>query len=210
MTLKATTNVQILTNGLVEEFPVLVSIKPTNDLYSSFILEAKLLKQPKLIVVVKKNNIKIVNSSSPSVLQLEGTLVLEVMTNEMFPVSFPTEVSSAMIEQDAQKMTIVFEGGISAQGSVDLIVTHKAFLARAKTIVELKQDYPSKTIELGQVQNKAALSIDLKEIEVGELKKKNMKMNLTLSSSANLQGTVLNDTKPATTKLYEGIFVELK
>ena len=139
-----------------------------------------------------------------------GVLHLARGPLQMLPIAFPSEIVSATIEEATQKMTIVFEGAISAQGSMDLLITHKAFLSSTKTIAELKADYPSEVAELGQVENKAALSINMKDAIKRELKKKNMKLKFSLTSEMNLQGEIMNSKKPETTKLYEGTFVQLK
>lgn len=207
--LKAETSVSIITNGLVEEFPVALSIKEANSQFAAFSMDAKLMKEPKSFVVLQKKEVKVVSNTADEI-ALKGNVVLEVMTKEMLPIAFPASVVSASIEEATKKLVIILEGGISAQGAVDLKITHKAFLSRTKTVAEMKSEYPSKKVELGTVDNKAALSIDLSEAIVGELKKKNMKLKLTLTAPMNLQGEIMNTTKPETTKLFEGNSVELK
>lgn len=207
--LKAETHVRIATNGLVEEFPVAITIKEASSQFAAFSIEAKLMKEPKLFVVLQRKQVKIVSNTEKEIV-LKADLVLEVLTKEMLPISFPTEIASATLNKDTSKLVIVLEGAISSQGSVDLLITHKAFLSGTKTIAELKAQYPSEKIELGVVENKAALSIDLKDAIVRELKKKNMKLKLKLDSSLNLQGELMNATKPETSKLYEGTFVQLQ
>ena len=207
--LKSETNVQIITNGLVEEFPVAVSIKEGSAQFSAFAMDVKLLKEPKVFVVLKKKDVKIASNTAKEI-TLKGTIVLEVLAQEMLPIAFPSKIASASIEEASQKMTVVLDGVMSAQGSVDLVITHKAFLSGSKTIAELKADYPSEVIELGQVENKAALSINMKDAIKRELKKKNMKLKFKLTSQMNLQGEIMNAMKPETSKLYEGTFVELR
>lgn len=208
-TVKSETNVQIITNGIVEEFPVAVSIKETSSQFNAFAMEVKLMKEPKAFVVLQKKEVKIASASAKEVV-LKNNIVLEVLTQEMLPMSFPASIASASIDQAASKLTIVFEGAMSAQGAADVLITHKAFLSRTKTIVEMKADYPSDKVELGTVDNKAALSINIKDAIKDELKKKNMKLKFNLTSALNLQGEIMNATKPSTSKLYEGTFVELK
>src|SRR5690606_27679721 len=50
-TIKAETEVQILTNGLVEEFPMFVPIKEKASDYSAYEMNVKLLKEPQVFVV---------------------------------------------------------------------------------------------------------------------------------------------------------------
>ncbi len=207
--LKNELNVQIITNGLVEEFPVAISVKEASAEFKGFSIDAKLLKQPKVFVVLKKKDVKVASSTATEI-TLKSTLVLEVLEERMLPIAFPSEILSASIEAASEKLTVVFEGPISAQGSVDLAITHKAFLSSTKTIAELKADYPGPKVGLGQVENKAALSINMKGAIVRELKKKNMKLTFKLASKLNLQGDIMNEKKPGTEKNYEGTFVILK
>lgn len=206
---RAETNVQILTNGLVEEFPVSVSLKEKSQEHSAFSVETKLLKEPKVFVVLKKQDAKVSASTEKEIL-VKGSVVLEILSQEMLPISFPVSVVSASITEATKKLVIVFEGAVSAQGAVDLQITHNTFLSAKKTIAELKAEYPSKQVELGEMDGKAALSIDLTDAIKNELKKKNMKLKLSLTSALNLQGELMNTTKPETSKLYDGTFVELK
>lgn len=208
-TVKSETNVQIITNGIVEEFPVAISVKEASQQFNAFSVEAKLLKEPKAFVVLQKKESKITSATAKEIL-VKNNVVLEILSQEMLPMSFPVAIASASIEEASSKLTIVFDGAISAQGSVDFAITHKAFLSSTKTLVEMKSDYPSDKIELGTVENKAALSINIKDAIKRELKKKNMKLKFNLTSALNLQGEIMNATKPQTSRLYEGTFVELK
>jgi hypothetical protein len=206
---KAETNVQILTNGLVEEIPMSVSLKEKSQEHTAFSVETKLLKEPKVFVVLKKQEAKVAAATDKEI-QVKGSVVLEILTKEMLPISFPASVINASITEATKKLVIVFEGPLSAQGAVDLEITHNTLFTAKKTIVQLKADYPSKQVELGVVENKAALSIDLTDAIKNEFKKKNMKLKLSLSAQLNLQGTLMNTTLPDTSKLFEGSFVELK
>lgn len=208
-TIKGEVNVQILTNGLVEEFPMLVSVKESNAQFSAFTIEAKLLKQPKVFVVLKKKEIKVASQSEKEIV-LKGSVVLEVLEAQMLPMSFPAKILEASIEKATNKMVVVFEGGISSVGSVDFIITYKAFLQSRKTLVEMKADYPSDKVQLGAVADKAALSMDIKDAIKSELKTKNMLLTFKLNAQLNLQGEIMNEKKPDTLKLYEGTFVKLK
>lgn len=205
---KAETSVQILTNGLVEEFPVSVSLKEKSQDHTAFSIETKLLKEPKVFVVLKKQEAKV--TASEKEIQVKGSVVLEVLSQEMLPISFPASVASATITEATKKLVIIFDGALSAQGSVDLEISHNTILTSRKVIAEMKAEYPSAKVELGVVDNKAALSIDLTDAIKNELKKKNMKLKLSLTSALNLQGELMNTTKPETSKLFEGTFVELK
>lgn len=206
---KANIDVQILTNGIVEEIPMKVVLNKKDSEFSSFALDLKLMKEPTAIVVLNRKAVKIVSDSDEEVV-VEGSIVLEIMEQAMLPISFPAKVVSAKIEKGTSKMTIVFEGAISSMGAVDFEITHKAFLSSRKTLVAMKADYPSEKIELGQLEDKVALQIDIKDAIKRDLEKKNMLLKLKLSADVSLAGQILNEKKPDTSKLYEGTFVELK
>ena len=208
-TIKSEVEVQIITNGLVEEFPVGISVKEESNSYEKFNLSVKLLKQPKVIVVLKKKDIKVAQSGEKEI-KLKGQIVLEVLEEKMLPISFPVSILKASIEKKSSKMMIVFEGAISALGEVDFEITHKARLSSKKTLVALKAEYPSEKIQLVQLEDKVGLQLDIKDAIKHELKKSNMLLKLKLASPLNLQGEIMNEMKPDTSKLYEGTFVELK
>ena len=208
-TVKGEVNVQILTNGLVEEFPMHVSVKESNREFTAFSIEAKLLKQPKVFVVLKRKDIKVMSQTDKEIV-LKGAVVLEILEAQMLPMSFPAKIVEASIEKASSKMTVIFEGGIASMGSVDLLVTHKAFLANRKTLVEMKAEYPSDKVQLGSVADKAALLIDVKDAIKSELKTKNMLLTFKLNAKLNIQGEIMNEKQPDTQKLYEGTFVKLK
>ena len=208
-TIKAEINVQIITNGLVEEFPMGITLKETSTQFNAFKIDVKLLKEPALFVVLKKKEVKI-GTVSKTEIELKAEVILEVLSQEMLPVSFPNAIHKASIDEKTKKMTVIFEGPISAQGEVDFKITHKAFLSSTKTLVEMKDVFPGAKIELGQVEDKAALNIDISEAIKRELKSKNMKLTFKLTSEMNLRGELMNEKKPETSKLYEGTFVELQ
>lgn len=205
---KAETQVRINTNGLVEEFPVSVSIIPSNEAHSAFTIAVKLGKEPSVFVVLNRKDVKVASSTDKEVV-VKGTVNLEILSKEMLPISLPSAIASATIEKATSKLMIVVNGPISAQGSVDLQITRKPMLGGKKTVAELKAEYPSEKIELGVVGDKAALSINLKGVLKSEAKKK-MKMKLTLTSALNLQGELMNVTKPELSKLFQEIPVQLK
>jgi hypothetical protein len=206
---KAETDVQIITNGLVEEFPVKVLIQEADQDMKAFTMGVSLAKEPKIFVVLKKKEVEVVSESKTEI-NLRGSLVLEVLSKEMLPLNFPQSIKLAKIDKASEKLVVQFEGPISAVGSVDLIITHKAFLSKTKTIAEFKGEYPGNKVSLGIGETNPALSIDLKGSLKNELQSKNMSLKFKLISTLNFQGELLNATKPVNEKLYEGSFVRLE
>lgn len=207
-TVKSETSVQILTNGIVEEFPVKIVVTEKDASLKEFTVATTLVKEPKAFIVLNRQVSKVQSVTATEII-LKNTVVLEVMTAEMLPISFPKSIASASIE-DSAKLIVVFEGAISPLGAVDLEITHKSLFSSKKTIAQFKEKYPSAKVSLGVLSDKAALSIDLKEALKDQLYSKNMRMSFNLSSELILSGQILNKVKPVTSKLYEGIFVQLK
>lgn len=205
--LKAETTVEINTNGLVDEFQAMVSIKERSAQFKDFTVDVKLLKEPKLFVILKKKEVKLASATKTEVV-VKANLVLEVMTLEMLPISLPQDFSSAIFTESTKKLTLVASGKLAAKGSVDLSLSKKELFGR-KTVAELKGTYPAKVIEVGVVEGKPALSIDLKAVIKGK-PKKSMKLKLVLEAEMDIQGSILNATKPQLKKEFPAINVIMK
>ena len=204
---KAETSIQIETNGLVDEFQALVSIKEKSSQFKEFTIDVKLLKEPKLFVILKKKEVKI-TSSMNKVIELKANLIFEVRTLEMLPVSLPQEITSAVFRESTKKLTLVVNGKLAAKGSVDINLSKKELFSR-KTVAELKGTYPTKLIEVGAVEGKPALSIDLKAAMKAN-PKKSMKLKIVLEGEMDISGVILNATKPQLKKEFPGINVIMK
>lgn len=206
-TIKAETEVQILTNGIVEEFPMSVALQASED-YKKFQVQTSLVKQPSVFVVLKKQQAKVESATAKEII-VKSTVVLEILKQEMLPISFPTAIAKASVDKETKKLTIEFEGDISPVGSIALRMTYKPFLRSVRTVAELKGSYPSEEIQLGVVGEKAALSIDLSKSLQHELMKKNMMFRIDMASEMNLQGEILNEKKPETKKEFGYTSVQL-
>lgn len=205
--LRNTVQVEINTNGLVEEVPFLVSVKESSREFKNFSVDVKLEKEPELIVFMKNKSVKKVSETEKEIV-LETRVSLEVVARDMLPIEFPVKVLSAEIK--GKKLTLTFDGSASAFGSFGVLITHKAFLSSTKTIVDLQGDFPSEVAQVGEVGNKLALQVDLTNGVKREFKAKNMKLRLKLSSEANVSGEILNSKKPEFSKSYQDVPVVLK
>ncbi len=206
-TVKAETNIQINTNGLVDEIPMLVSIKEVNTQFKAFTINVKLEKEPKLFVVMKSKEVKVVSANAKEVI-VKATLVLEVMTKDMLPIKLPTAISSASIDAN-KKLVIAFEGALAAKGKLDLSIEHKVLFGH-KVDAVLKSDYPvARSIEVGISEGKPALSIDLRNAMVKK-PVKGMKLKLELEAALDLKGELLNAAKPEMKKSFQSVQIILK
>lgn len=206
--LRVETDVQVITNGLVDEFSMKIVALETNPQFSAFELEATLSDEPKVFVVLRKKSIKVISNSDKEIVA-QGTIVLEVLSREMLPLSFPTAVRDAEVSEKTKKLIVTFDGSLSSFGTVEVKLTHKPFLSGTKTVAELREAYPSTKVDLGMVGERAALIIDLSS-ELERDLKKNMKLRLVLETKPIFQGELLNTVKPQTFRKFEEISVQLK
>ncbi len=205
--LKAETTIQIETHGLVDEFQAQVSVKERSAQFKDFTIDVKLLKEPKLFVILKQKEVKIASATKTEIV-VKANLVLEVMTLEMLPISLPQDISSAVFTEATKKLTLVVNGKLAAKGTVDLSLSKKELFSR-KTVAELKGAYPAKLIEVGAVEGKPALNIDLKAAMKAN-PKKSMKLKLVLEAEMDIKGSLLNVTKPQLKKEFPAINVIMK
>jgi hypothetical protein len=194
--------VHIVTNGLVEEFPFLVSVNPVSQEYEAFKIDVKLVKEPKVFVVLRKKNIKIASASAKEIV-LEGNVTLEVLEPRMIQVAFPV-ITAAAINEDTSVLKVNLQGPISADGSFELELNHKR-----RTLAELKALYPSERAKVSESAGKLTLEFSLKDLLQGRLRKRKMEMKLKLMAPLNIQGSILNVTQPVTEKVYDDISVDL-
>jgi hypothetical protein len=202
--LKNQVNVQIMTNGLVDEFPALISVTEGNQQFKSFSIEVKLLKEPKVFVVLRKKQVNIVSENAHEIV-LNSDVILEVISRDMLPVVLPTDILKASVDSATKELILLLDGSISNQGILDLKITRKN-----KTIATMRADYPGRKVELSRMDNRQALIIDLSSDLDRRLRKNKMMLDLKLSTKFFLQGEILNVNKPDTSKLYQTIAVELK
>lgn len=205
-TVKAVTNVQIQTNGLVEEFSALVSIKETSNQYKAFSITTKLVKEPKIFVIVKSQSVKVLAATAKEI-SLEANLVIEVLTAEMLPVTVPTQITSAVLEAATKKL-IISADGLAPKGKLSLLLDHKVLFGR-KEDAKFTGEYPSRQVVVGTSEGKPALSIDLRN-EMAKKPVKGMKLDLELEGTLSIQGELLNATKPEMKKQYQNLNVVLK
>ena len=199
-------NVQILTNGIVEEFPVKISALPKAEAQESVVT---LGKEPKAFVVAQKKSVKVAKNTDKE-LSLKTNIVLEILEESMLPISLPTSIAEASLDEKTQELLVVLEGSLSGVGSAEVLITHDTRFSRLKKIAEFKTEYPSKGAELGQVGEKIALRLSLKDRLLNPIEKRNMRLSLKLAAGLNLQGQILNVKKPVTEKTLESVFVQVK
>lgn len=201
--------VQILTNGIVEEFPVVVSLKETTPKMSAFELAVKLGSEPKTFVILQKKSVKIAKETETQI-ELKGTIVLELLEEAQLPISFPESIIEATVTESTKELLILLDGSISAEGSAEVLINHNTVFSRAKKIAEFKTDYPAAGAEIGQLEDKLALKLSLKDRLLESLEKKNMRLKLKLAATMNIQGEILNAKKPVSEKTLEPVFIKVK
>ena len=183
------------TNGLVEEFPLQISVTATNPKFESFAAVAKLLKEPKVLVFLKKKEVKAEETKTE--IKLQGEMVFEIINADSVVPVFPTKLTTPVLNLNTSILSFLIEGGISSQGSVEAQVTADPTIGRQRLVAELKAAYPSD--RAGVAANK--LSLNLKGLLTGDLAKKN-RVNVKLTAPMTVRGELLNATKPSSEKTY--------
>ncbi|MBA2405672.1 MAG: hypothetical protein H0V66_12925, partial [Bdellovibrionales bacterium] len=194
---KLTGDVQVhfQTNGLVEEFPLHVSVAAPDAKFESFAAAVKLLKEPKVLVFLKKKNVKATETAKE--INLQGSIVLEILEANMVTPSFPENLKNAAFNESNSVLSLAIEGGISAQGTVDAKVTANPKIGRDKLVAELKASYPSDRAGVAG----STLNLNLAGIMQNDLAKKNS-ISIKLTAPFSAAGELLNAKKPVMEKSY--------
>jgi hypothetical protein len=195
---KLTGEIQIhfQTNGLVEEFPLNISVAALDEKFDKFVTEVKLLKEPQVLVFLKKKNVKAVESDKE--INLEGEIVFEILDLNMVAPAFPMNFKDVTFNQDSSLLSLAIEGSISATGSVEATITAKPKIGRNKTVAELKASYPSERAGVAG----ASLNLNLAGIMQNDLVKKNA-ISLKLTAPLNVNGELMNAKTPVMEKSYQ-------
>lgn len=187
--------VRFETNGLVEEFPLQILAAAPDAKFEAFTIEAKLKKEPKVLVFLKKKMIKAKESTKE--INLQGEVVFEVVTAEMITPVFPTKFANAALDTETDILSLEFEGAISALGSVEAKVVANPKIGKDRLVAELKAEYPSERAKVAG--NK--MSLNLKDLIQNDLKKRNQ-VSLKLTSKMSVRGELMNTVKPVMEKAY--------
>ncbi len=188
--------VHFQTNGLVEEFPLNISVAALDAKFDKFVTEVKLLKEPEVLVFLKKKNVKAVESDKE--ISLEGEIVFEILDLNMVAPAFPVNFKDVSFNQDTSLLSLVIDGSISAMGSVEATITAKPKIGRNKTVAELKASYPSERAGVAGT----SLNLNLSGIMQNDLVKKNA-ISLKLTAPLNVNGDLMNAKIPVMEKSYQ-------
>lgn len=183
------------TNGLVEEFPLHLSVAAPNAKFETFDAQLKLLKEPKVLVFLKKK--EVIAKELDKEINLQGNIVIEVLTQEMVTPVFPAKFKDAAFNEANSVLSLAIEGNISAMGSVETLITANPKIGRDKKVVELKAAYPSDRAVIAG----ANLNLNLAGIMEHKLAKKNQ-IALKLTAPLNVEGILMNAKKPVLEKAY--------
>lgn len=195
---KLTGSIQIhfQTNGLVEEFPLNISVAAPDVKFESFATVIKLLKEPKVLVFLKKKAVKAEESATE--INIQGDIVFEILEAQMVTPAFPTNLKNAAFNESNSVLSLAIEGGISAMGSVEALITANPKIGRNKTVAELKASYPSDRAGVAG----ANLNLNLAGIMQNDLAKKN-EIAIKLTAPMNVPGELMNAQKPVMEKSYK-------
>lgn len=194
-------NVQILTNGLVSEFPIAFTLKEVDEKFEAFTLKAALKKEPKVLVVLKKAVVKTVSETKEEIV-LDGQMIFEVLESKMLPLEFPSKIKSATLDKATKKLQVVFVGTIPGNGNFEF-----GLLDKKVPVLSFKDFYPSEKAALVQVGTRIAMDLSVGDITSSA---KKFAMDLKLVSPVNYGGELLNGVKPKTEREFKGIKVLVK
>jgi hypothetical protein len=199
---KLTGEVQIhfQTNGLVEEFPIQMSIAAPDAKFETFATTLKLLKEPKVLVFLKKK--EVTAQETEKEINIQGNIVIEILDANMVTPVFPTNLKDAAFNESNSVLSLAIEGSVSAMGSVEALITSNPKIGRNKTVAELKATYPSdRALIVG-----SNLNLNLAGLMQNSLAKKNQ-ISLKLTAPLNVPGELMNAKRPIIERAYN---LELK
>lgn len=206
--LKAETEVEFITNGLVEEFPLEVQIEKTNKAFSAFAINVKLLKEPEFFVILKKKAVKVVSTTDKEIV-VKASLTIELRTKESLEVPFPAKIYKASAQKRSDRLQIEFDGPLTDAGGLELKLSYKPLFRGLKELASLKASFPSDRIIFWNVGQRKSLVIRLGDILKEGFKKK-MQLELTLQGLPEVKGEILNSSRLMTTKKFQPVSVELE
>jgi len=191
----ANVDVRIITNGIVEEFPLTVKAAAKNKYYENFALDINLGKQPEALVVVRSK--KLEAKEEGNVITLDGSVVIEIVSPEMVSPSFPVKFSKPKLSAQSV-LSLEFDGSYSATGSLQLELLTNPTIGKDKVAAKLNEEYPSERI----VFEGNKVSINLNGKMERKLTKKNS-IKIKLKAPVAIQGDILNEKKPSVEKSYQ-------
>lgn len=195
---KLTGSVQVhfQTNGLVEEFPLHVSIAAPNAKFESFATKVSLIKEPNVLVFLRKKDVKVEETEAEFVIQ--GDIVFEILEAAMIAPSFPEKLKNPKFNKSSHVLTLDIEGSISGMGSVEALIMSNPKIGRDKKVAELKANYPSSQAGVAG----SVLSLNLANIMANDFAKKNQ-ISIKLAAPLNVEGELMNAKKPVIEKAYK-------
>jgi hypothetical protein len=188
--------VHFQTNGLVEEFPLHVSIAAPNAKFESFATKVSLVKEPNVLVFLRKKDVKVEETETEFVIQ--GDIVFEILEAAMVAPAFPIKLKNPKFKESSSVLTLDIEGSISGMGSVEALIMSNPKIGRDKKVAELKADYPSTRAGVAG----SVLSLNLANIMENDFAKKNQ-ISIKLTAPLNVDGELMNAKKPVMEKAYK-------
>jgi hypothetical protein len=189
--------VDIKTNNLMGEFPILMTLKGEQAENTSFALAASLDQDPSLLVVVKSKKIEITSENKDQIM-LDGTISLEMIDPKTVQTTFPKSFGDIILTKKTSKLLANINGTVAEKGSVDLIVMNGR-----KQVAVLKAAYPSEKIQIVKDRRQTSIAIDLmglitERISVDDT----LSISIKLGAGLNIEGEILNVKKPVNEKLF--------
>ncbi len=189
--------VDIKTNNLTGQFPILMVLKGEQAENTSFALAATLAQDPNLLVVVKSKKVEIASEDKDRIM-LDGTISIEMIDPKTVQTTFPKSFGDIALTKKTSKLLANINGTLAEKGSVDVVIMNGR-----KQIAVLKAAYPSERVQIVTNRRQTSIAMDLtglitERISVDD----SLSMNIKLGAGLNIEGEILNVKKPVNEKQF--------
>ncbi len=189
-------DVRFLTHGLNDEFALQFKVDAPDAKFESFAMSVKLLKDPKVVVILKNKSIQAEESEDK--IQLKGEVLIEVVEASMITPIFPTGFKNLAFDKESSLLSLEVEGGLSAQETIEAQIVTRPWIFKSKTVAQFKGLFPSPLVSLkGNV-----LQLNLASVLEHKMSKKN-DVSIKLTAPVCATGEILNLKKPELSKTYQ-------
>lgn len=198
--LKGRVNVNFVTNGVVEEFPLEINLAPKDANYQEFLLMPILRRQPRVLVAAQKRRVRVIQETEEQII-IDGEITIETLDVTSMNISFPTALKTSTITKDTYIVNMNIEGALPGIGKLELELFQAVGPGKDIKLGEIKGIYPSDKINI--VGNKF-------EINMAGLVTKlapNMVINVKVGSDT-LKGEILNTDRSKIEKVFNRLTIK--
>lgn len=188
------------------EFPLRSLLKANADV-TSFINELSLAQDPQALVIVKENKVNVMGETQ-EMIQLEGTLKIQIRDLNSIKPQMPSGLGEATFNSETSVLTVPLIGSLSSKGSIELLMTG-IWRRSVYTVAEFKTTFPSPKAEVKGNKLLIKLEDDMLDDVVDEM---NLTLKLKSEGTSSSSDVILNAKKPqgSSEKTFENQTVTLE